>query len=108
MCSEATLGRVSVQTCCFVKGEVGQEQSGKRNCKNVSDQNKKKQIDADLGCVQEQNWYEPVIQAALLDEFILHLKNQKVQLDYLEEVIFTGNMLFKQTHSHNGVNISSV
>lgn len=69
---------------------------------------KKKQIDADLGRVQEENWYEPVIQAALLDEFILHLKNKKVQLDYLEEVVFTGNVLLKQTHSHNGVNISSV
>lgn len=65
---------------------------------------------ADLGCVQEENRYEPVIQAALLDEFILHLKNNNnaIQVDYVEEVIFMGNMLFKQTHSHNSVNISGV
>lgn len=29
---------------------------------------------SDLGWIQEENWYESEIQAALLDEFILHLE----------------------------------
>lgn len=28
---------------------------------------------SDLGCIEEENWYESEIQAALLDELILHL-----------------------------------
>ena len=31
---------------------------------------------SDRGCTEEENWYESEIQAALMDEFFLHLEKK--------------------------------
>lgn len=44
---------------------------------------------SDLGRIEEENWYESKIQAALLDEFILHLAKLYSKWKHILEVLLS-------------------
>lgn len=52
---------------------------------------------SDLGRIEEENWYESKIQAALLDEFILHLAKLYSKWKHILEVLFSDVSFEKKT-----------
>lgn len=63
----------------------------------------------DLGCVQEQHWYESEIQTALLDKFIQHLEKSDSEFDHHRHFCLPHIYIYSVLIStHHGINISSV